>query len=165
MTSKSLKKPFLINLLLVSLIFLFDRFSKIYVIYLDQKLFGVEIFSSNFLNFRLIWNRGIAFGLFSFDQVVLYNILTILILIIILVIIFMTIKSEGLKKYSLLMILGGALGNFFDRVIYRSVPDFIDFHVGQFHWFIFNVADIFITVGVFFMILLEFTNINKVKDK
>ena len=165
MTSKSLKKPFLINLLLVSLIFLFDRFSKIYVIYLDQKLFGVEIFSSNFLNFRLIWNRGIAFGLFSFDQVVLYNILTILILIIILVIIFMTIKSEGLKKYSLLMILGGALGNFFDRLIYRSVPDFIDFHVGQFHWFIFNVADIFITVGVFFMILLEFTNINKVKDK
>ena len=165
MTSKSLKKPFLINLLLVSLIFLFDRFSKIYVIYLDQKLFGVEIFSSNFLNFRLIWNRGIAFGLFSFDQVVLYNILTILILIIILVIIFMVIKSEGLKKYSLLMILGGALGNFFDRVIYRSVPDFIDFHVGQFHWFIFNVADIFITVGVFFMILLEFTNINKVKDK
>ena len=165
MTSKSLKKPFLINLLLVSLIFLFDRFSKIYVIYLDQKLFGVEIFSSNFLNFRLIWNRGIAFGLFSFDQVVLYNILTVLILIIILVIIFMTIKTEGLKKYSLLMILGGALGNFFDRVIYRSVPDFIDFHVGQFHWFIFNVADIFITVGVFFMILLEFTNINKVKDK
>ena len=125
----------------------------------------MEIFSSNFLNFRLIWNRGIAFGLFSFDQVVLYNILTILILIIILVIIFMVIKSEGLKKYSLLMILGGALGNFFDRVIYRSVPDFIDFHVGQFHWFIFNVADIFITVGVFFMILLEFTNINKVKDK
>ena len=165
MTSKSLKKTFLINFLLVSLIFLFDRFSKIYVIYLDQKLFGVEIFSSNFLNFRLIWNRGIAFGLFSFDQVVLYNILTILILIIILVIIFMVIKSEGLKKYSLLMILGGALGNFFDRVIYRSVPDFIDFHVGQFHWFIFNVADIFITVGVFFMILLEFTNINKVKDK
>ena len=165
MTSKSLKKTFLINLLLVSLIFLFDRFSKIYVIYLDQKLFGVEIFSSNFLNFRLIWNRGIAFGLFSFDQVVLYNILTVLILIIILVIIFMIIKSEGLKKYSLLMILGGALGNFFDRVIYRSVPDFIDFHVGQFHWFIFNVADIFITVGVFFMILLEFTNINKVKDK
>ena len=165
MTSKSLKKTFLINLLLVSLIFLFDRFSKIYVIYLDQKLFGVEIFSSNFLNFRLIWNRGIAFGLFSFDQVVLYNILTVLILIIILVIIFMIIKSEGLKKYSLLMILGGALGNFFDRVIYRSVPDFIDFHVGQFHWFIFNVADIFITVGVFFIILLEFTNINKVKDK
>ena len=77
----------------------------------------------------------------------------------------MTIKSEGIKKYSLLMILGGALGNFFDRLIYRSVPDFIDFHVGQFHWFIFNVADIFITVGVFFMILLEFTNINKVKDK
>ena len=165
MIIKSLKKNFLINLLLVSLIFFFDRFSKIYVVYLDQKLFGAEIFSSSFLNFRLIWNRGIAFGLFSFDQVILYNILTVLILIIILIIIFMTIKSEGIKKYSLLMILGGALGNFFDRLIYRSVPDFIDFHVGQFHWFIFNVADIFITVGVFFMILLEFTNINKVKDK
>ena len=53
------------------------------------------------------------------------------------------------------MILAGALGNFFDRVIYRAVPDFIDFHIGNFHWFIFNVSDIFITIGVVLMIILE----------
>ncbi len=72
----------------------------------------------------------------------------------------MTIKSDGFKKYSLLMILGGALGNVFDRIFYKAVPDFIDFHIGNFHWFIFNVADIFITIGVIFMIFLEFIDIN-----
>ena len=165
MILKKLDKSFLINLLLIFFILLLDRISKIYVINLHKKLFGSEIFSSKFLNINLIWNEGIAFGLFSFNEDFFYNILTIIILIIIFIIFIITIKSNGFKKYALLMILGGALGNFFDRVIYRSVPDFIDFHVGQFHWFIFNVADIFITVGVFFMILLEFTNINKVKDK
>ena len=165
MIIKNLGKNFLINLFFVLLIFFLDRISKIYVIYLDNKILGSDIFSSKYLNINLIWNEGIAFGLFSSADKTFYNFLTIFILIIILIIIIMLNKSEGLKKYSLLMILGGALGNFFDRVIYRSVPDFIDFHVGQFHWFIFNVADIFITVGVFFIILLEFTNINKVKDK
>ena len=67
----------------------------------------------------------------------------------------MIIKSDGFKKYSLLMILGGALGNIFDRIFYGAVPDFIDFHVGNFHWFIFNVSDIFITSGVIIMILIE----------
>ena len=67
----------------------------------------------------------------------------------------MVTKSNGLKKYSLLMILGGALGNVFDRIIYKAVPDFIDFHVGNFHWFIFNVSDIFISVGVILMVILE----------
>ena len=81
------------------------------------------------------------------------------------IIFFMTIKSNGLKKYSLLMILGGALGNVFDRLYYKAVPDFIDFHVGDFHWFIFNFADVFITLGVFFMILLEFLGNNKLKKK
>merc|ERR1711991_1072143 len=117
--------------------------------------------SSKFLNIRLIWNEGIAFGLFSFGEKTLYNILTIIILIIILVIGFMIIKSEGFKKYSLLMILAGGLGNVFDRIFYKAVPDFIDFHVGNFHWFIFNVADIFITIGIIFLIILEFTANNK----
>ncbi len=75
----------------------------------------------------------------------------------------MTIKSDGFKKYSLLMILAGALGNVFDRLYYKAVPDFIDFHIGNFHWFIFNVADIFITIGVFLMILLEIVDINRKK--
>ena len=155
MILKNLNKNFLINLILVLSIFLFDRFSKLYVIYLDKKFFGSEIFASKFLNIILIWNEGIAFGLFSFNEKLFYNILTILILIIILIIFFMIMKNDGIKKYSLLMILGGALGNFYDRIFYNAVPDFIDFHIGNFHWFIFNVADIFITFGVICLICDE----------
>ena len=161
MIIKNLGKNFFINLFTILLIFLLDRISKIYVIHQDKNFPGSEIFSSKFLNISLIWNEGIAFGLFSFDDTKLYNVLTLLILIIILVIVFMINKSVGLKKLALLMILGGALGNFFDRIIYKAVPDFIDFHVENFHWFIFNVADIFITIGVIFMIINEFTYKNK----
>ena len=163
MIIKNLGKNFIINLSLVVLIFLFDRISKIYVIYLDKKFLGSEIFSSEFLNITLIWNEGIAFGLFSFDEKYLYNILTLFIAIIILIVTFILIKSKGFKKYSLLMILGGALGNVYDRIFFKAVPDFIDFHINDFHWFIFNVADIFITLGVFFMILLELKETKKFK--
>ena len=155
MIIKNLKKNNFINFFFILLIFLLDRISKIYVIDLDKKSFGSEIFSSKFLNISLIWNEGIAFGLLSFNERIFYNILTLIILIIILIIYLMFLKSNGLKKYSLLMILGGALGNVFDRIFAQAVPDFIDFHVGNFHWFIFNVADIFITIGVIFMILIE----------
>ena len=148
-------KSLLINL---SLIFLIDRISKIYVINLDKNFSGSEIFASKYLNISLIWNEGIAFGLLSFDQANLYNFLTILIILIIFFIFMMVSKSHGLKKLALIMILGGALGNVFDRIIYKAVPDFIDFHIGNFHWFIFNIADIFITLGVIFMILLEMTD-------
>ena len=150
-------KTFYINLIIIFLIFTLDRLTKIYVIYLDKINSGSDIFSSKFLNLYLIWNEGIAFGLFSFDENNLYNFLTLIILIIIFVILYMISKSSGFKKYSLLLIFGGALGNVFDRIIYKAVPDFIDFHIGNFHWFIFNVADIFITVGVIFMIFLELT--------
>ena len=155
-----IKKNFFITSSFILLIFLLDRVSKIYVIYLDKEFFGSEILSSKFLNIRLIFNEGIAFGLFSFDDKMLYDILTILILIVIIALILMTLGSQGAKKYSLLMILGGALGNVFDRLFYRAVPDFLDFHVGNYHWFIFNVADIFITLGVIFMIILEFIGNN-----
>ena len=158
MILKNFNKNFLANLLIVLSIFLLDRFSKIYVINLDKKFFGSEIFTSKFLNIILVWNEGIAFGLFSFDEKKLYNILTIFILIIILFVFVMLIRSEGLRKYSLLMIAGGAFGNVFDRIIYKAVPDFIDLHIGNHHWFIFNIADIFITIGVIFMIILEFKN-------
>ena len=164
MIKQNVSKSFLINFLTIILIFLLDRISKIYVIYLDKKLLGSEIFSSKFLNIYLIWNEGIAFGLFSFNEKTFYNILTIIILIIILIIFFMFLKSNGFKKYSLLMILGGALGNVFDRLFYKAVPDFIDLHIGNFHWFIFNVSDIFITMGVIFMISLEIISTNS-KDK
>ena len=165
MIFKNLDKSFLINLSIILLIFIFDRISKIYVIYLDDKLFGSEIFSSNFLNITLIWNEGIAFGLFSFDEKIFYKILTTIILIIILIIFIMTIRSDGFKKYSLSMILGGALGNVFDRLYYKAVPDFIDLHIGNFHWFIFNVADIFITLGILFMIIIELNNKNLKKHE
>jgi len=165
MIFKNLDKSFLINLSIILLIFIFDRISKIYVIYLDDKLFGSEIFSSNFLNITLIWNEGVAFGLFSFDEKIFYKILTTIILIIILIIFIMTIRSDGLKKYSLSMILGGALGNVFDRLYYKAVPDFIDLHIGNFHWFIFNVADIFITLGILFMIIIELNNNNLKKHE
>jgi signal peptidase II len=103
----------------------------------------------------LIWNEGIAFGLFSFSKTIMYDLLTLFISLVILVIFIMLIKSKDLGKYPLLMIFGGAIGNLYDRVFYKAVPDFIDLHVNNFHWFIFNVADIFITVGVIFMILIE----------
>ena len=161
MILKDLNKSLLINISLVFLIFLLDRVSKIYVINLDKKLLGSEIFSSKYLNISLIWNEGIAFGLLSFDQENLYNLLTIFIILIIFFIFLMTLKSSGLKKLSLMMILGGALGNVIDRILYKAVPDFIDFHVGNFHWFIFNVSDIFITLGVIWMVILELIDNSK----
>ena len=160
MIIKNLRKNFIINLSLLLLIFLLDRISKIYVIFLDKKFLGSEIFSSKFLNIQLFWNEGIAFGLFSLKQGKLYNFLTIIIMILIILILYLAFKSNGIKKYSLLLIFGGAIGNLYDRIFYNAVPDFIDFHIGNFHWFIFNVADIFITIGVIFMILLEFTATN-----
>ena len=157
----NVSKTFYLNLSIILSIFLLDRLTKLYVIYLDKISSGSEIFASKFLNVYLIWNEGIAFGLFSFDQKNLYNYLTVIILIIVFVILFMLIKSQGIKKYALLMIFGGAIGNLFDRIYYKAVPDFIDLHINNFHWFIFNIADIFITIGVFLMILSEFI----VKDR
>ena len=157
-------KNFFINLIIILSIFTLDRLTKLYVIYLDKINNGSEILISKFLNIYLIWNQGIAFGLLSFEKDNLYNILTALIIIIILFLLFLITRSTGLKKYSLTMIIGGALGNVFDRIYYKAVPDFIDFHVGNFHWFIFNIADIFITIGVILMILLELIDNNKNKS-
>ena len=148
-------KKFYIYLFFVFLIFISDRLSKIYIINESLKNFDNLILNSTYLNIRLIWTEGVAFGLFSFDDKALYHFLSLLILVIILVIIYVIIKSDGLKKFSLMLILGGALGNFYDRIAYGAVPDFIDFHVNGFHWFIFNIADIFISIGVFALIVLE----------
>ena len=154
-------KTLYINLIVIFSIFILDRLTKLYVIHLDKINSGSEIFLSKYLNVYLIWNEGIAFGLLSFDEKNLYNYLTVLILIIVVVILFMLFKSRGIKKHGLLMIFAGALGNLYDRIFYQAVPDFIDFHINNFHWFIFNIADIFITIGVFLMILSEFI----VKDR
>ena len=155
MIIKNLTKNFYINLFIIFSIFIIDRIKKIYVIGVNSKNLYEDLYSSKFLNINLIWNEGIAFGLFSFSQNNLYNLLTLIISIIIIVILKMIINSYGIKKYGLMMIFGGALGNLFDRIFYKAVPDFIDFHIGEFHWFVFNVADIFITIGVIIMILYE----------
>ena len=165
MIFKFLSKNFYISFLIVALIYFLDRFSKTYVIQLDKNNFGLDIFNSAYLNITLIWNKGIAFGLFSFGEGHLYNILSIIISIIVIVLIVMSFKSEGFKRYSLLTIIGGALGNLHDRIFFNAVPDFIDFHIGNFHWFIFNVADIFITAGVISMIMFEILSNNKQQNE
>ena len=160
MILKFFNKNFYIILSVVFLIFIIDRLSKIYVINESTKNLSNYIYTSKYLNIRLIWNEGVAFGLFSFDNNLLYHFLTSIILIIILIIIYMVTKHVSLKRYSLILILGGALGNFYDRLFYGAVPDFIDFHINNFHWFIFNFADISITIGVLFMIILEIIDKN-----
>ena len=161
MITSYLTKNFYINTIIVILIFILDRFSKIYVMNLDKVNYSSELYQSKYLNISLVWNEGIAFGLLSFNQDNLYNLLSLLIATIVLIIFFMIIRNNNIKKYPLLMIFGGAIGNLYDRITYKAVPDFIDFHVGDFHWFIFNVADIFISLGVFFMILIELIDNNK----
>ena len=166
MIFKFLSKNFYISFSIVALIYFLDRLSKIYVIQLDKNNLGSDIFNSTYLNIVLIWNKGIAFGLLSFSESYLYNVLSIIILIIIILLVIISLKNQGFKRYSLLMIVGGALGNLHDRIFFKAVPDFIDFHVGEFHWFIFNIADIFITSGVIFMIVLEiFDNSIKKHEK
>ena len=165
MIFKFLSKNFYISFSMVASIYFLDRLTKMYVIQLDKNNLGSDIFNSAYLNIVLIWNKGIAFGLFSFNESHLYNILSLIISIIVLILVIMALKSQGFKRYSLLMIVGGALGNLHDRIFFNAVPDFIDFHVGNFHWFIFNVSDIFITLGVIGMIVLELVENKTEKTK
>ena len=159
--SDYLNKKLIINLFTVIIIFSLDRISKFYVILQSKKNLSYDLFESKFLNINLVWNEGIAFGLLSFDKNHLYNLLTILIIALIVVIFFMILKNRGFKKYSLLMVFGGALGNLYDRIYFKAIPDFIDFHIGNFHWFIFNLADVFISLGVISMIIYELFLSNK----
>ena len=154
-------KKFLLNFVVVLVIFLLDRISKIYILKIAELENKVDIYLTFYLNLYLIWNKGIAFGLFSFDEKFIYNIITLLIVLIIGVVLAMIIKSDGLKKYSLLLVFGGSIGNLFDRIYYSAVPDFIDLHINNFHWFVFNVADIFITLGIICLIFDEIFINNK----
>jgi len=152
---KLIKNTIFSKLLIISIIFVLDRFSKIYIIdFFNQNQFQ-EVYLTDFVNFYLIWNEGIAFGLLNFNDQFIYNIITSLIILISLVILYLAFKSKKLESYFYLMIFGGSLGNLFDRLKYLAVPDFIDVHIGKYHWFIFNVADIFITLGVICLILVE----------
>tara|TARA_B100000902_G_scaffold188538_1_gene180418 strand:- start:689 stop:1165 length:477 start_codon:yes stop_codon:yes gene_type:complete len=154
-------KKNILDIFFILSIFLLDRISKLLIInyanFNDE--FNLEI--NSFISFNLIWNNGIAFGLFSFDQAIYYNLLTAIILLIIVCIIWFIKKAKGVEKIALTMILGGSLGNVYDRILYSSVPDFIDIHFYNLHWFIFNVADIFISIGVIMLIYLEIFNKKK----
>ena len=156
-----LKKK-IFDLTIILLVFFLDRFSKSIILNLSQPVGELNFPITTFLNFNLVWNSGIAFGLFSFNQNIYYNIITLIIILVTLVIIWITFKSKGLEKICYLMIIGGSFGNLFDRLYYSSVIDFIDISYNNFHWFIFNVADIFITLGVIILIVLEFLKIKKI---
>ena len=148
-------KKFFLSFLIIFIIFAFDRISKLYILNLAETEKYLDIYFNSFLNFHLIWNTGVGFGLFSSEANFYYNLITILIVLINIIILIMIFKSNNYKLFLFLIILGGSLGNLFDRIYYKAVPDFIDLHYNNFHWFIFNVADIFITVGVICLIFAE----------
>ena len=158
-------KKFFFSFIIVLIIFAFDRFSKIYILNLAEGEKYINIYINSFLNFHLIWNTGVGFGLFSSETNFYYNLITLLIVLINIIILIIIIKSQDYKLFFFLMILGGSFSNLFDRIYYQAVPDFIDMHYGDFHWFVFNVADIFITLGILCLIIVEIILNNKKKMK
>ena len=158
-------KNLYLYLVIILIFFIFDRITKIYILKLAEVEASVDIYITSYLNLFLIWNRGIAFGLFSIDGSVIYNFITVLIGLIIIAIIFMMLKNNNIQRYFFALIAGGAFGNIYDRIVYTAVPDFIDLHFYGFHWFVFNVADIFITIGVFCLILVELFYNNKITNE
>ena len=158
---KKNKNKFFISLIIISSLFIVDRITKLLILNFSENHQNFNIEINNYLNFIIVWNEGIGFGLLSSNSNIIYNIVTVLIVIINIIIFYLMINSQGLKFYSFLLILGGALGNLFDRIYYSAVPDFIDLNYNDFHWFIFNVADIFITVGIICLICAEFLDYKK----
>tara|TARA_B110000971_G_C19955182_1_gene475294 strand:+ start:320 stop:820 length:501 start_codon:yes stop_codon:yes gene_type:complete len=158
-------KKIILNSVIISVIFLIDRVSKIYILKIAESGKTVDIYVAEYLNFYLIWNKGIAFGLFSFNERFFYNVITCIIIAITTIILIMVINNVSFKRYSLILVFGGSLGNLFDRIYYSAVPDFIDFHINEYHWFVFNAADIFITIGVLCLILDEMFINNKKNEK
>ena len=143
------------KIIIISTIFFFDRLTKLYLINLQASGTDIDFYIFPFLNFYLIWNTGIGFGLASMEGSIYYHILTTVIVFVNLGLVYFLLKSKGIYVYLLATIIGGSLGNLFDRIYYYAVPDFIDLHLGNYHWFVFNVADIFITVGIIGLILTE----------
>jgi signal peptidase II len=150
------------KIVIILIIFFLDRLTKLYLINLQASGTDIDFYIFPFLNFYLIWNTGIGFGLASMETNIYYHILTTIIVFVNLGLIYFLLKSKGIYVYLLATIIGGSLGNLFDRIYYYAVPDFIDLHLGNYHWFIFNVADIFITVGIIGLILVELLKKEKV---
>ena len=142
---KTFKRENIYSLIIIIFIFIIDRYSKIQI---TNNFLDNTYYINDFLNFDLIWNTGIGFGLLSWDNSIFYNIITAIIGIVIVTLLYFLFNSKIFDRISLSLIIGGALGNFYDRLSYKAVPDFIDVHYGSFHWFTFNCADIFITIGI-----------------
>ena len=149
------KKQFILNFIIIFFIFFLDRITKNYILNLAEDQGIINITINPFLNIILVWNSGIGFGLLQFDENIIYNLITALIVIVNIIIIYLIFNSEKLHKILFSMILGGSLGNLYDRIYYNSVPDFIDLNYNGYHWFVFNVADIFISLGIIALIFLE----------
>ena len=155
-------KKIISTIIIILIVFFFDRATKIYLINLQNLGTDVDFYINSFLNFYLVWNTGVGFGLISMDANTYYHFLTAIIVILNIVLVIFLIKSRGIYTYLLALIIGGSLGNVYDRIIFYAVTDFIDIHVWNFHWFIFNVADIFITVGIIGLILAELLKKEKI---
>ena len=150
------------KIIIILSLFFIDRLSKMYLINLQSTGIDIDFYIFPFLNFYLVWNTGIGFGLAAMESNIYYHILTSIIAIVNIGLIFFLIKSKGIYAYLIALIIGGSLGNLFDRIYYYAVPDFIDLHIGNYHWFIFNVADIFITVGIIGLVFAELSKKEKV---
>ena len=150
------------KIIIIFIIFFFDRLTKLYLINLQSSGTDIDFYIFPFLNFYLIWNTGIGFGLASMETNIYYHILTTIIVFVNLGLIYFLLKSKGIYVYLLATIIGGSLGNLFDRIYYYAVPDFIDLHIGNYHWFVFNIADIFITVGIIGLIFKELLKKEKI---
>ena len=148
--NKIFSKYTIISLLVIIFVFTLDRITKALIV--NHQTNSQSIFINDYLNFDLIWNTGVGFGLLSQNANIYYHLISLLIFTVIIFLIYLIIKAEFLEKILFCLILGGALGNFYDRLIYFAVPDFIDLHINDFHWFTFNIADIFITLGIFLII-------------
>ena len=153
LTKKIFSKEIITSLLVVFLVFILDRFTKIAII--NHQLNGQSIVVNDYLNFELIWNTGIGFGLLSQNANIYYHLISLMIFFVIIFLVYIITKAIFLLKLLFSLILGGAVGNFYDRLIYFAVPDFIDFHINNFHWFTFNIADIFITLGIIIIIIKD----------
>ena len=143
------------KIIIILVLFFLDRLTKVYLINLQSTGTDIDFYIFSFLNFYLIWNTGIGFGLAAMETNIYYHIITVIIVFVNMGLIFFLVKSRGVNIYLFALIIGGALGNLFDRIYYYAVPDFIDLHLGNYHWFIFNVADIFITIGIIGLMIVE----------
>ena len=152
------------KIIIILVVFILDRATKTYLISLQEGGTDIDFYIFPFLNFILVWNTGIGFGLASLEGSIYYHLLTGFIAIVIATLVVILTKTKSNNAYLLTMIIGGSLGNLFDRMYYFAVPDFIDIHLGDFHWFVFNIADIFITFCIIGYIFVELFKKEKISN-